>query len=571
MTVSLGNGVDIGNIVTAETNPVTGGIEVSAGSDLSLGFTKSPRDTQRQSRERKPVLLIDRSFPNAGCTHKILWAEGAELWAYGTDYSLRKSTDNGASWGKALSNSAASLARWAIDGLFIKTAAGSLLTTSHPNALTEPKIIRSTDGGATWTDVVAAQANIQYLGPTSMCQDPVTGYIYLSEYVTVNAATQATWKISRSTDDGATWATFHTFQRDAVANPTTAVRHGHSIQWDPIGQRIWFLCGDSEKAAGLYRVNAGGTDVEAVITNVQLSNASGQYAGAVGVMFFPNYVAWGVDQITDSHLLRMARTQIGQASPVVETLGRLQSTAWYTCRAASDNSEWLMFVSNEVGAGRVDPAIHIYRVADDGMTMDEVLTLPTKNDTTIIRAYAVGSPLQSNAAEGLVWIGTNTTMPLTANGTLERGQQFLAMIGWGVQAFQQTNNDRLPYGQPVTQSSGNFTLTASEKRFFGVTEAPIGATRLYILEVGREQFSGAGFFYVEAYDQTGSAILKMEDNVTNMQWQNRSLRSAKNESAAPYLFRSGLLSPGRQIRFRLDEVSAAPAEGAAYITYAWGF
>lgn len=31
MTVSLGNGVDIGNLVTAETNPLTGGITVSAG------------------------------------------------------------------------------------------------------------------------------------------------------------------------------------------------------------------------------------------------------------------------------------------------------------------------------------------------------------------------------------------------------------------------------------------------------------------------------------------------------------------------------------------------------------
>ena len=33
MTVSLGNGVDIGNIVTAETNPVTGGIELLVDSD----------------------------------------------------------------------------------------------------------------------------------------------------------------------------------------------------------------------------------------------------------------------------------------------------------------------------------------------------------------------------------------------------------------------------------------------------------------------------------------------------------------------------------------------------------
>ena len=37
MTVSLGNGVDIGNIVTSETNPLTGGISLSAGSQVLTG------------------------------------------------------------------------------------------------------------------------------------------------------------------------------------------------------------------------------------------------------------------------------------------------------------------------------------------------------------------------------------------------------------------------------------------------------------------------------------------------------------------------------------------------------
>lgn len=31
MSVSMGNGVDLGNLVTSTTNPLTGGIEVSAG------------------------------------------------------------------------------------------------------------------------------------------------------------------------------------------------------------------------------------------------------------------------------------------------------------------------------------------------------------------------------------------------------------------------------------------------------------------------------------------------------------------------------------------------------------
>lgn len=38
MTVSLGTGVDIGNIVTAETNPLTGGIELSAGGNRLPGI-----------------------------------------------------------------------------------------------------------------------------------------------------------------------------------------------------------------------------------------------------------------------------------------------------------------------------------------------------------------------------------------------------------------------------------------------------------------------------------------------------------------------------------------------------
>lgn len=552
------------------TTSSDGGMAIPLSGGEIAGFAASPRGAARMLNDRKPLLLIDRLFPNAGCTHKIVWVSGTELWGYGADFSLRKSIDGGASWGKALSSSAPSSARWAVDGFFLKTSAGSLLTTSHPNNLSEPKIIRSADGGVTWTDVVAAQPNIQYLGPTSICQDPITGYIYLTEYVTVSAATQATWKISRSTDDGATWSVFKTFQRDAVAYPTAAVRHGHSIQWDPVGLRIWFLCGDAEKAAGLYRVTADGTDVEPVITNAQLDNSAGQYAGAVGVMFFPNYVVWGVDQTTDSRLLRMHRSQIGAASPEVEMLQRLQSTAWYTCRLASSNTEWLMGVSNETGVGRVDPAIHIYRVANDGATCDEVMSIPTKNDTTFARAYAVGTPLQATTAEGLVWIGTNITMPLTANGTLERGQQFAAILGWGVSAFQQQNNDRLPYYTISTQSSGYVSLSASEKKFFGVTEAPIGATRLYILDAGREQFAGAGLFYVEVYNQTTGAVLKLEDNTTLMQWQNRSMRSAKNEGSAPYVFRSVPVSPGTQIRFRLNEVLAAAAEGTGYITYAWG-
>jgi hypothetical protein len=156
----------------------------------------SPRDTFRVQLERRPTLLVDRVFPNVYVDHKIVYVDDVIMYGVGHDCSLRSSADAGLTWTLKLANSGG-FGQWAKAGMFLKTAAGSLITTYHPFDLTAPKIQRSTNGGVTWTDVVAAQTNVDYLGPTSICQDPVTGYLYLTEYVTVIAATQATWKISR--------------------------------------------------------------------------------------------------------------------------------------------------------------------------------------------------------------------------------------------------------------------------------------------------------------------------------------------------------------------------------------
>lgn len=532
----------------------------------------SPRGGQRAKLERKPTLTVDQVFPNALVPDfTLLLAESSTvLWAVGTDTTLRKSTNGGATWAKTYYPGG--LGTLGNSGLFFKTSAGSYLTTYHPFDLSAPKIMRSTDG-VTWADVVAAQANVDYLGPTSICQDPVTGYLYLTEYVTATAATQATWKISRSTDDGATWTTFHTFQRDATANPTTAVRHGHGIQWDPVGQRIWFLCGDGEQAAGLYRVNAAGTGVEVVVTNSTLDNAAGQYAGAVGLMFFPNYVAWGVDQVSNSGLLRMARDQIGLASPAVTKVCDLQSTAFYTVCTKADYTEWLMVVSNENGAGgRLDSALHIYKVADDAATCDEALALPVSDGASLQWAFPVGGKVLN---DGAVWLQTTESSPVVPGTGARTGYAIRVRQSWGAggQLMRPDSALRKPFFEPVTVSSGNENLTASQAKAIGSTEAPPRATRLYILEVTAEKYSGDGAIYAEVYDQTGIAVLKMEDGVTNMQWQHRSRKAALQEASSPWIARSAVLSPGRQLRFRILNGlgGTTVAEGAVTITYAWGF
>jgi hypothetical protein len=227
--------------------------------------------------------------------------------------------------------------------------------------------------------------------------------------------------------------------------------------------------------------------------------------------------------------------------------------------------------SNETSVGRVDAAVHIYRVADDAATMDEVLTLPTPNDSTFSRAHPVGTPLQTGSPAWYVWLGTNTKMPFIYSGNLSHGQQFAGIIGWGGQVLNQMASARLPYTSPVTQSTGQITLTALVTKYFGVTAAPIGATRLYIIDARATAFAGTGVPNITVCDQTGSAVLKAEDNTTLLQWQNRSVRAAKNQGTAPYLFRSAQLSPGRQIRFSVVEGGNNPVTAStAYVTYAWG-
>lgn len=522
----------------------------------------SPRETSRIQSERRATFNVDQMYPNSYVDHKIVLAEYSTLWAVGTDSCLRKSTDAGLSWGGRLYYPGG-LGQLAKSGLFYKTAAGTLLTTFHPFDLSAPKIIRSTDGGTTWSDVVAAQTNVDYLGPTNICQDPVSGHLYLGEYVTVSAATAPTFKIVRSTNDGATWSTFKTFDRSGA----NAVRHCHGIQWDPISARVYVVCGDSDIDAGIYRVNAGGTALEPVVLRNQVP--SDIWPGAVGLMFFPNYIAWGIDQSSDAHLVRMARSEIGQASPLVEKVATLQSTAFYTARVSDD--EWLMTVSNEDGTGgRLDNAMHIYRVSDDASVIDEVLTVPTNRETGFSWIYPVSRPDQANP-NGNVWLGSNVPAPSDPDPN-QRGFQFSARLGWGGMVLPRPDvAGRRPFYQPVTVNSGFVSLVAGEKKVFAVTEVPPRATRLYILETNREQLSGSGFVYVEVYDQTGAAILKMEDGTTNMQWQNRSRRAALTEASAAYIARSAPLAPGRQIRFRMNEILNQPADAVGSITFAWGF
>lgn len=513
------------------------------------------------------MLLIEATAPNALHDYAILWTEGVKQWGYGRDRTLRYSGDNGVTWGK-LSNSGT--ARWGLLGIFLKTAAGSFITTSHASGAATPSIVRSTNSGLSFSQVIAADPNIDYQGVTSIAQDPVTGYIYLAEYVTVAAATKPTWSILRSTDDGATWAAFHTFNRSGAA---PIVRHGHGCQWDPIGLRMFFLTGDSEDDAGIYRVDAAGAGVEPVFLNKHRADLlHGNPAGAVGMMFFPNYIAWGMDATTDSYLIRLARDQIGLASPVYERGARLNSTAFHCVRTKTDSTEWLMAVSNEnIGAGSVDLGIHLHRVADDAATVDEVYSTSVLTQTDTRYFYPVGSPLQANA-DGQVWLSSIVTGPLDrVAAETSYGQQIAVRLGWGGGcSMPRPDIARRPFYVPQTQSSGNCSMGASETRVFGGTRVPARTRRLFIMDLGCLGISGGGSLKVQVWNATTGAVLTSAQTAAAIETTSASLRYTNKEEASAYIWTTASLTEGDVIHFRLIEQNAATAVGAAFVTFAFG-
>lgn len=545
------------------------------GSDITIPHKSvSPRTTGRIRDERKPILLVDRISPNnVWGDLTLLSVSNSSMYSVGVDRTIRSSSDKGSSWAKLAQAGAGKYAR---DGLFFRTStAGTIITTWHPDTGGAPTIRRSTNYGATFTDVVAAQVDTDYLGPTNICQDPVTGFLYMIEYVIVSAATKPTFKIIKSVDNGATWTDFHVFQRDIVAYPTTAVRHGHGIQWDQHGQRIYFITGDNEAACGIYRLTANGATIEPVLRK-DSQTAVSQASTAVGVMFFPDYIAWGQDATNDSWLLRMNRNQIGVSNPVIERIMHVQGCAWYTVRTKADGSEWLMGVSNQHVAdiAPLDNSIHLYRVADNGSTCDEVGSLPATSLTATNYFYPLDTPLQSNDDE-YVWIGSNIYTPFESLSAADPhiGQQLKVMLGWGINSLVRPDTNRKPYaGSPQTVNSGQVSLAASAIHSFAAIRVPNWARKLYIFDMGAWKISGTGTVKIRAWNATG-AVLLTDPVAGNLETTSASiLFNTVNNESAPTVFLTSQLTAGNIIYFDLVETAAlGPSDVVGHVQYAWGY
>ena len=130
-------------------------------------------------------------------------------------------------------------------GIYLMTALsdGTLLAYSRESS--GNAIARSTDHGATWTDVLPLGV-YRALTPHSWAE--LDGTVYFVEYQTFtqDATPIRLWA---STNHGATWTTRYTFQGH---------RHGHGLAADPSTHTLWVYFGDTDPQCGVYRSSDGG-------------------------------------------------------------------------------------------------------------------------------------------------------------------------------------------------------------------------------------------------------------------------------------------------------------------------
>lgn len=115
------------------------------------------------------------------------------------------------------------------------------------------KLARSTDGGATWMNVLTLNS-YRALTPHSFAE--LDGEVFFLEYQSFTGDTTPI-RLWASANGGQSWSTRFTFNGH---------RHGHGLAADPARHALWALFGDRTEQSGVYRSTDGGRGWRAILT-----------------------------------------------------------------------------------------------------------------------------------------------------------------------------------------------------------------------------------------------------------------------------------------------------------------
>lgn len=491
---------------------------------------------------RVPVLAISDMWPSAANDYSITWAQGDVAYAVSRSGATHKSIDGGRTWTFLGTSSI----RPGHRGMWLRLASGNHITILSSAPL---QIGRSTNDGATFTSVKSLGPNELTLTAQSWCQDEVTGHIYLGVYQTTD--TFSGINVYRSKDDGATWAIWYTFPGIASTHPQK-IRHIHGVQYDPFSQRVYIMAGDNEEAAGIYRVTADGSSVEKVVTK----STAGHNARAIAIMCFPEYLVWASDSQPLGYLVRMPRSEIGKANPLIERVYQLNSSGWGSVCASKDLTEWICFSSGEASpATPIDRNAHAYYVGSNGATVYELGAMSAQTTSRTPVFHPIG---QASLHDGLsMWIQTKDFYPeafFRASLSISTGQITRPQPGPRVYAWE-------------TCSSGLVSIKPGANTIapFMRARVPLSARTLFVHDAEIRMLSGSGVsprLQIVRID-TGAVLMDTSGSIR--------VGPARRE-ADEYVVRVAGLPSDIDLEFRIvgkDPLNAF--SGTARVTFAFGF
>lgn len=473
---------------------------------------------------QNPILVTNELYPNEKNKYNVCWADNDSIYAIGGDRMLRKSIDGGITWTKQDTTNRSAIS----GGIFRKLKNGTLLscTTSSPI-----KIMRSVDDGATWTQPLTLDSGVSILGSQGWCEDN-NGYVYIAEYHTLDRETN----IWISKDYGETWAKLKTFSR-------AEIRHAHACCLDSWSGKVFITVGDALTECGIYSVNDTYDGViEIVHSDASMSFQESQRYRAVGLMFFENYIAWGMDGGNSPCLYRLKRSNFGN-SQAIENMGRISGVAWWTQRANEENTKWVVSVSNENNYDG-DNYGHILLVENEGESIYELATFPNTRDGQYVSMQPIGK------GGNRFWL-TNYRSSPNFQGSYALSNSF-SVLPLPIKDIK--------YIDKTTISSGVITVPQYGTKTFFIASTQAIASNFIIYNLGVRKLSGNGTARIRILNnQTSGNIFDTSSN---------NLKTQTTKEGDEFLTEIACVG-NSSFEFIAVNTGSEPVELNAYVVYGW--
>lgn len=323
ITDSLLNADPLGNaiFVAVDTDELTLNDEIEVETNSSLA-----------GKAGYETVIVPRLIPDTYSSHErrvILFQN--DTVSYAIQYQgddLYNSTDSGDTWSLVNNNCPGTF------NLLYRTFSGVLIATTP---LTTSDIYRSVDNGANW---VSVETNVGGgLGPNSITESN-NGTILFAAYYNDTSNS-----VYRSIDDGLNW--------NVVL--TAVSQHFHSVMTDPYDTDKIVAFEDRGGAGPVVWIssNHGGTWADNQATGTTYG-----YPNYVSLMFFKNYIAWGMDVPADANqggsFFRIPRDDFyNDIYTNYELIGKVGTgNAVYATREIA-NDTWIAVVKTE--GNTIDP------------------------------------------------------------------------------------------------------------------------------------------------------------------------------------------------------------------------